>query len=52
LTGSDKFIRETEPEVPQKVLVSPPIGNSGDYSGASSNPVRDGFTSRGTYQGK
>jgi hypothetical protein len=52
LTGSDKFIRATEPEVPQKGLVSPPMGNSGDYFGATSNPVGDGYTSRGAYQGK
>ena len=52
MTGSDKFIRGTEPEVSHKGFASPPKGHSGDFPDASKNQVRDGYTSRGAYKGK
>jgi hypothetical protein len=52
LTGSDKFIRGTEPEVSHKGFASPLKGHSGDFPDASKNQVRDGYTSRGAYKGK
>ena len=52
MTGSDKFIRGTEPEVSHKGFASPLKGHSGDFPDASKNQVRDGYTSRGAYKGK